>query len=91
MTIKIVLKWEHYMGRRKKYITEEEKREANNQKVKDFYWRNKRRLDLEASLRYWRKKLAVTDIQIDDKTLKKINTKIEKLQNRLDNLTKKTA
>ncbi len=45
------------MGRRKKYFTEEEKQHANNEKVKQFYWRNKENLDGKAKAYYWRKKI----------------------------------
>jgi len=45
------------MGRRRKYFTEEEKQQANNEKVKQFYWRNKENLDGKAKAYYWRKKI----------------------------------
>lgn len=46
------------MGRRKKYFSESERKVANNEKVKQFYWRNKERLDMKAKAYYWRKKIA---------------------------------
>ena len=45
------------MGRRKKYNTDEERQKANNEKVKQFYWRNKELLDAKAKAYYWRKKI----------------------------------
>ena len=45
------------MGRRKRYFSDEERKIANNEKVKQFYWRNKDRLDVKAKSYYWRKKL----------------------------------
>ena len=47
------------MGRRKKYITEEQKKTANNEKVKDFYWHNKEIMDLKAKAYYWKKKIKI--------------------------------
>lgn len=44
------------MGRRKKYFTESEKKEANRQKVKEYYYRNKAQLDARAKEYYWLKK-----------------------------------
>ena len=44
------------MGRRKKYFTESEKKEANRQKVKEYYYRNKAQLDERAKDYYWLKK-----------------------------------
>lgn len=46
------------MGRRKKYFNDEERKIANNEKVKQFYWRNKDKLDNKAKVYYWRKKIA---------------------------------
>jgi hypothetical protein len=45
------------MGRRRKYFTEEDRQKANNEKVKQFYWRNKDKLDEKAKAYYWRKKI----------------------------------
>lgn len=45
------------MGRRRKYHTDEERQHANNEKVKQFYWRNKDLLDAKAKAYYWRKKI----------------------------------
>jgi hypothetical protein len=45
------------MGRGKKYHTDEERRAANNEKVKRFYWANKEECDRKARERYWKKKL----------------------------------
>jgi hypothetical protein len=45
------------MGRQKKYNTDAERKAANNEKVKAFYWDNKKKLDLDASIRYWSKKI----------------------------------
>lgn len=46
------------MGRRKRYFSDEERKIANNEKVKQFYWRNKTKLDNNAKAYYWRKKIA---------------------------------
>ena len=75
------------MGRKLKYKTPEEKKEANNQKVKVFYWKNKRRLDLEANIRYWKKKLT-PDTELPEELLNKINEKISKFQRKLDMINK---
>lgn len=48
------------MGRRRKYFNDEERKIANNEKVKQFYWRNKDKLDNKAKTYYWRKKLQDT-------------------------------
>ncbi len=45
------------MGRRKKYFSDDERKIVNNEKVKQFYWRNKERLDTKAKTYYWRKKI----------------------------------
>ena len=45
------------MGRRRKYFSEEERQNANNEKVKQFYWRNKDTLDKKAKAYYWKKKI----------------------------------
>lgn len=45
------------MGRRRKYFNDEERKIANNEKVKQFYWKNKERLDMKAKSYYWRKKI----------------------------------
>lgn len=45
------------MGRRRKYLNDEERQQANNEKVKQFYWRNKDALDEKAKAYYWRKKI----------------------------------
>lgn len=45
------------MGRRKIYFSDVEKRMANNEKVKKFYWRNKEKLDNAAKVYYWKKKI----------------------------------
>lgn len=45
------------MGRRKKYFSDLEKKEANNKKVKEFYWNNKDKLDSNAKAYYWKKKI----------------------------------
>jgi len=45
------------MGRRKKYFNDAERKIANNEKVKQFYWRNKDRLDVKAKAYYWKKKI----------------------------------
>jgi hypothetical protein len=47
------------MGRRRKYHTEDDRQKANNEKVKQFYWRNKDKLDEKAKAYYWRKKIQV--------------------------------
>lgn len=48
------------MGRRKKYFSPEEIKEANRAKVLRYYWRNKDMCDEKARQRYWDKKLANT-------------------------------
>lgn len=45
------------MGRKKKYFTDEEKRKANNDKVKSFYRKNKSVLDAKSRANYWRNKI----------------------------------
>ena len=45
------------MGRRRKYFNDTEKKDANNKKVKEFYWKNKEVLDVKARAYYWRKKI----------------------------------
>jgi hypothetical protein len=45
------------MGRRRKYFSDIERRDANNEKVKQFYWRNKNKLDGKAKAYYWKKKI----------------------------------
>lgn len=45
------------MGRRRKYHTTEDRQKANNEKVKQFYWRNKKSLDEKAKAYYWKKKI----------------------------------
>lgn len=77
------------MGRRRKYNTDEERRMANNQKVKNFYWRNKEKCDVEAKLRYWENKLSEVTEQTDNKVLDKINKKITKFQKKLSQLVNK--
>lgn len=47
------------MGRRRKYHTDVDRQKANNEKVKQFYWRNKSKLDEKAKAYYWRKKIEV--------------------------------
>jgi len=46
------------MGRRRKYHTSEDRQKANNEKVKQFYWRNKDTLDKKAKAYYWRRKIS---------------------------------
>ena len=46
------------MGRRRKYFSDEEKKEANRAKVLRYYWRNKDKCDEKARERYKAKKLA---------------------------------
>lgn len=46
------------MGRRRKYFSAEELKEANRRKVLKFYWNNKEACDQKAKDRYWAKKLA---------------------------------
>ena len=48
------------MGRRRKYFSPEEIKEANRAKVLRYYWRNKDLCDEKARQRYWDKKLANT-------------------------------
>ena len=45
------------MGRRRKYFNDEERKVANNEKVKQFYWKNKDSLDMKAKTYYWKKKI----------------------------------
>ena len=46
------------MGRRRKYFTDLEKKEANRAKVLRYYWNNKDECDRKARERYMAKKLA---------------------------------
>lgn len=71
------------MGRRKKYHTDEERKEANRRKVKEYYWRNKDEVDRRAKEYYWRKKkfkLYEKEIQEKEKELNREMTNDEKLQ-----------
>ena len=43
------------MGRKKKYITEEEKREAQNKWAREYYLRNKEKIDIKAKEKYYEK------------------------------------
>ena len=43
------------MGRLKKYNTEEEKRQANKEACKKYYWKNKEAMDSKARNRYQKK------------------------------------
>ena len=45
------------MGRKKKYNTEEEKRDATNETWMRYYERNKEKRRKQARERYWKKKL----------------------------------
>lgn len=45
------------MGRRKKYISNEDRRKANLKKSKNFYWENKKYLDEKSKAYYWKKKI----------------------------------
>jgi hypothetical protein len=42
------------MGRLKKYKTEEERRDAQRKWSREYYWRNKERIDEQAKKRYRR-------------------------------------
>ena len=44
------------MGRKKKYSTPEEKRQAYNQMQMDYYWRNKKKIQEKNLKRYYDKK-----------------------------------
>jgi hypothetical protein len=44
------------MGRHRKYITEEEKRQANKEKYMRYYWRNVKRRRKDALKRYYENK-----------------------------------
>lgn len=44
------------MGRLKKYKTEEELKEANRQKSKRYYWRNKEKVDKRILEKYYENK-----------------------------------
>ena len=46
------------MGRHKKYLTDEQKKQANREKVMRYYFRNKEKCDQKSRDRYWQKKLA---------------------------------
>ena len=46
------------MGRRKKYFSPEEKKEADREKVLRYYWKNKELCDQKSRDRYRVKKLA---------------------------------
>jgi hypothetical protein len=54
------------MGRRRKYFTEEQKREANLKKVKKFYWENKDALDQKAKDYYYKKKAEKEAQKVED-------------------------
>jgi hypothetical protein len=41
------------MGRIKKYITEEEKIQAQKEWSKKYYWKNKKQEDEKSKQRYW--------------------------------------
>jgi len=43
------------MGRLKKYKTEEERRDAQRRWSKEYYWRNKEKIDEQAKQRYRKK------------------------------------
>jgi hypothetical protein len=49
------------MGRKKKYITEQEKRDAQNKWVKEYYERNKERLNKTSMEKYYEKRNSVQD------------------------------
>lgn len=44
------------MGRKQKYITEEEKKQANRDKVMRHYWRNQEKIKEKNLKRYYEKK-----------------------------------
>lgn len=44
------------MGRRKKYNTDEEQAEANRQKSRRYYWKNKEKIDAKNKERYRKNK-----------------------------------
>ena len=44
------------MGRLKKYHTDEERKDANRQKSKRYYWKNKEKVDAKNKKRYHEKK-----------------------------------
>lgn len=44
------------MGRIKKYKTDEEKRLAQNRWAREYYWRNKEKIDKKMKNKYWRLK-----------------------------------
>jgi hypothetical protein len=44
------------MGRIKKYLTKEEREEANRRYVKKYYWKNKKRIDKAIKEKYRSKK-----------------------------------
>ena len=46
------------MGRRRKYFSVEEQKQANREKVSRYYWNNKEECDKKARERYFTKKLA---------------------------------
>lgn len=64
------------MGRRKKYVTEEQRKEANNIKVKNFYWQNKSSLDDKARAYYWRKK--IQNMRLNNDPIEEIEAVVNK-------------
>lgn len=44
------------MGRKKKYQTEEQLRDANNKKYMRYYWKNAEKIKQKANLKYKQKK-----------------------------------
>mgnify|MGYP007070556928 CR=1 FL=1 len=46
----------YYMGRHKKYITEEEKKQANRDKFMKHYWKNQEKIKKKNLERYYENK-----------------------------------
>lgn len=45
------------MGRRKKYFSEEERKQSNLDRVKKYYSENKKDIDKRAKEKYWKNKI----------------------------------
>jgi len=50
------------MGRKKKYLSDADKKKANARKALRYYWRNKEACDTRAKERYWRNKTGNAEI-----------------------------
>ena len=53
------------MGRKRKYFTEEEKREADRVKCRRYYYRNRKRILGRQMEKYWEKKYGKETNRVD--------------------------